>query len=94
VSHDLDSNNSALGSFKGSAIILISGNGEPDSIQKVLDILSEYSLEIVDQQSIYMSGRLIAAVKIHFDPAHADAIERELISAMKPLGLDVALEIL
>jgi hypothetical protein len=94
VSHDLDSNNSASGSFKGSAIILISGNGDLDSIKKVIDILSEYSLKIEDQQSIYMAGRLIAAVQIHFDPAHADALERELISTMKPFGLDVALEIL
>ena len=41
-----------------------------------------------------MAGRLIAAMQIEFDPAHADAIERELLSAMKPLGLDVALEVL
>lgn len=94
MSHELDSNNAALASFKGSAIILISGNSGPEAIEKVLHILSEYSLKIEDQQSIYMAGRLIAAVQIHFDPAHADAIERELISAMKPLGLDVALDIL
>jgi predicted amino acid-binding ACT domain protein len=94
VSHDLDSNDAALGSFKGHAIILLSGKNGPESIQKVLNILSEYSLKIEDKQSIFMAGRLIAAVQIHFDPAHADAIERELISAMKPLGLDVALEVL
>ncbi len=41
-----------------------------------------------------MVGRLIAAIQIHFDPAHADAIESELLSAMRPMGLDVALEIL
>ena len=41
-----------------------------------------------------MLGRLIAAIQINFDPAHADAIESELLSAMRPMGLDVALEIL
>ena len=94
MSHDPDSKNAALGSFKGSAIVLISGNSGPDVIQKALNILSEYNLKIVDQQSINMAGRLIAAVQNEFDPAPADAIERELLSTMKPFGLDIALEVL
>ena len=94
MSHNASHHNESAGSFKASAIILTSGNSGPEPIDTVLNILSEYSLKIVEQQSISMAGRLIAAVQIDFDPAHADAIERELHSAMKPLGLDVALEIL
>jgi predicted amino acid-binding ACT domain protein len=94
VSHDLNPTSAFSGSYKANAIILISGNSGPEAIQIVLDILSEYNLKLVDQQSINMAGRLIAAMQIEFDPAHADAIERELLSAMKPLGLDVALEVL
>ncbi|MEN9542409.1 MAG: hypothetical protein RJB54_414 [Actinomycetota bacterium] len=94
MSHNEKTQTQSLDSYKGSAIILISGNSGPESLQTVLNILSEYSLKVVDQQKIYMAGRLIGAVQIHFDPAHADAIESELHSAMKPLGLDVALEIL
>jgi predicted amino acid-binding ACT domain protein len=94
MSHDLKLSNASSGPYKGNAIILISGNNGPEAIQIVLDILSEYNLKLVDQQGINMAGRLIAAMQIEFDPAHADAIERELLSAMKPLGLDVALEVL
>jgi hypothetical protein len=94
VSHNENQQTQSLDSFKASAVILISGNSAPNALQTVLDILAEYSLKVVDQQKIYMAGRLIGAVQIHFDPAHADAIESELHSAMKPLGLDVALEIL
>jgi len=94
VSHSENQQTQSLESYKGSAIILISGNSGPEPLQTVLNILSEYSLKVVDQQKICMAGRLIGAVQIHFDPVHADAIESELFSAMKPLGLDVALEIL
>lgn len=94
MSHNQRTSESSAGSYKASAIILVSGNSGPEALKKVFDVLSEYSLRIVDQQSISMAGRLIAAIQIDFDPAHASAIEEELLSAMRPLGLDVALEII
>ena len=94
MSHNQNTQANSSNPFKASAIILISGNSGPEALKKALDILSEYNLSIVDQQNISIVGRLIAAIQINFDPAHADAIESELLSAMRPMGLDVALEIL
>lgn len=78
--------------YKGRAILLISGLGNLDAIQKVIQILNTYQLRIAEQQSISMAGRLIACFMLELDPAHINAIEDELVSSMKPLGLDVAID--
>ena len=88
------SNASATPSYKGRAIILISGASQLSVVDEVLDVLKPYSLRVEDHQQILMAGRLIAAFEISFDPAHADAIEDDLSAQLKSKGFDIALEIL
>lgn len=79
--------------YKAQAIILLSGIGELSLIDKAFTVLSSYSLTILDRQDIDMAGRIISAVLIGLDPAHADAIEGELADVMREHQIDVALDI-
>lgn len=78
--------------YKGQAILLISGLGNLEVISRVIHILNTYQLRIAEQQNISMAGRLIACFRLELDPAHIDAIEDELVTNMKPFGLDVAID--
>lgn len=86
--------NPAIHSFKGEALILISGLGNPEATAKARGVLSSYNLQILDQQSISIKGRLIAAFHIALDPAHAAAIEKELVETFTPLNLDIAIDLI
>jgi hypothetical protein len=49
---------------------------------------------VSDSQSIALSGRVIIALEIELDPAHASAIEKDLVSILRAKNFDVAVEIL
>lgn len=79
--------------YKARAIILLSGRGQISVIDEAIEILNTYSLTIIERQDIDIAGLIISAIHIGFDPAHANAIEKELFDAMSPHGLDVALDL-
>ena len=80
------------------AIILASGPGDARQRDQVLslikDSLKPFTLTILDSQSIALSGRVIIGIEIGLDPAHAGAIESDLLVALKPENFDTALELL
>jgi len=87
-----------VSALKSKAIFLASGPGDAstrDSLTaEILETLKPFSLSLSDSQSIALSGRVIIALEIEIDPAHASAIEKDLVSILKPKNFDVALEIL
>ena len=78
--------NTANANFKAQAIVLISGVDSPAASDTAKKILSSYNLNIADNQSISMAGRLILA--------HVPAIEDELRQELGKLDLDVAIEVI
>jgi len=86
--------NTATANFKAQAIVLISGVDSPAASDTAKKILSSYNLNIADNQSISMAGRLILAILIDCDPAHVPAIEDELRQELGKLDLDVAIEVI
>lgn len=86
--------NTATANFKAQAIVLISGVDSPVASDTAKKILSSYNLNIADNQSISMAGRLILAILIDCDPAHVPAIEDELQQEFGKLDLDVAIEVI
>ncbi len=86
--------NTATANFKAQAIVLISGVDSPAASDTAKKILSSYNLNIADNQSISMAGRLILAILIDCDPAHVPAIEDELQLEFGKLDLDVAIEVI
>lgn len=73
-------------------LILISGVDAPGVTQALFSALQEFSVEILDIEQVVIRGRLILTTLISLDPAHASAIEEELLAAITPLGLDLALD--
>jgi predicted amino acid-binding ACT domain protein len=95
VSHlqNLGTDKEAQG-YPARAIILISGPSNPSVCAETEAVLLQYKLQITDRQVIDMAGRLIVAFLISLDPAHAKAIEVELLEKMEKFAVDVALEVL
>jgi phosphoserine phosphatase len=73
-------------------LILISGVDAPGVTQALFSALQEFSVEILDIEQVVIRGRLILTTLISLDPAHASAIEKDLLAAITPLGLDLALD--
>ena len=73
-------------------LILISGQDRPGIMADLMTTLSEFSVKIVDVQQISIRGRLILAVLISLDQAHAEAIAIDLDDLQKKSGLDIAID--
>ena len=78
--------------MKARAIILISGAASQVPNQLVDETLKPFTLSILDRQEILMAGRMILALEIELDPAHLDAVESDLITALDKF--DIACELL
>ena len=87
-----------MSALKSKALFLASGTGDAstrDSLTaEILETLKPFSLSVSDSQSVALSGRVIIALEIELDPAHAAAIEKDLVSILRAKNFDVALEIL
>lgn len=57
-----------------------------------MSTLSEFSVKIIDVQQICIRGRLILAVLISLDQAHAEAIAIDLDHLQNESGLDIAID--
>lgn len=75
-------------------MILASGPTNPEADLLVKSILSDFVHEIIAVQRIDLAGRTIIAFHIGLDPAHFEAISRDLEQSGKLQGLDIAMDLL
>ena len=73
-------------------LILLASQDKPEAPQELLDVLSPFVITIIDVQKIQVRGRLIMTVLFGLDPAHADAIESDLMKFGDESGYDVAVD--
>jgi phosphoserine phosphatase len=73
-------------------LILISGVDAPGVTQALFAALEPFSITILDIEQVVIRGRLILTTLISLDPAHASAIEADLVEATTKLGLDLAID--
>lgn len=73
-------------------LILVSGQDRPGIMADLMTTLSEFSVRIIDVQQISIRGRLILAVLISLDQAHAEAIAIDLDHLQNRSGLDIAID--
>ena len=73
-------------------LILISGVDAPGVTQALFAALDPFSITILDIEQVVIRGRLILTTLISLDPAHAQAIEIDLLDATSKLGLDLAID--
>ena len=73
-------------------LILISGVDSPGVTQALFATLEPFAVTILDIEQVLIRGRLILTTLISLDPAHASAIESDLLETTKRLGLDLAID--
>ena len=73
-------------------LILISGVDAPGVTQALFATLEPFAVTILDIEQVLIRGRLILTTLISLDPAHASAIESDLLDTTKRLGLDLAID--
>ena len=73
-------------------LILVSGEDRPGITEKLMSLLSEFSISILDIEQLVIRGRLILTVLIGLDESHAEAVAKDLESLEKEIGLDVAID--
>lgn len=79
-------------STEHTGLILISGVDAPGVTQALFAALDPFSITILDIEQVVIRGRLILTTLISLDPAHAQAIETDLLDATSKLGLDLAID--
>lgn len=73
-------------------LILISGVDAPGVTQALFATLEPFSVTVLDIEQVVIRGRLILTTLIALDPAHASAIETDLIETTNKLELDLAID--
>jgi len=73
-------------------LVLLSGVDAPGVTQALFSALSPFSLNILDIEQVVIRGRVILTALIALDPAHASAIETDLMETAKELNLDLAID--
>lgn len=72
------------------ALILLSAPDSPGLAKGLFEALAPFAITILDVQQMVIHGRLILSVLIALNPAHAKAIEIDLVSQAEILGVDIA----
>jgi predicted amino acid-binding ACT domain protein len=73
-------------------LILLASQDKPEIPDQLLGVLSPFSISILDVQKIQVRGRLIMTILFELDPAHADAIETDLLQFGTDFGHDIAVD--
>lgn len=73
-------------------LILLSGEDRPGITEKLMSLLSEFSVLVLDIEQLIIRGRLILTVLISLDESHADAIASDLEFLEKETGFDIAVD--
>ena len=73
-------------------LILVSGEDRPGITEKLMSLLSEFSVLVLDIEQLVIRGRLILTVLISLDESHANAIATDLELLEKEIGFDIAID--
>ena len=73
-------------------LILVSGEDRPGITEKLMSLLSEFSVLVLDIEQLVIRGRLILTVLISLDESHASAIAADLELLEKENGFDIAID--
>lgn len=73
-------------------LILISGEESPLVAHTLFETLAPFAVKTLDIKDISLRGRIILMAHIELDPAHAEAIEADLLVMSEKLGIDVAVD--
>ena len=71
-------------------LILLSGVDKPGITASLFEVLSSFSITIVDIEQVVIKDRLILTVLITLNPAHEDAIAADLETCAASLDVDIA----
>ena len=71
-------------------LILLSGVDKPGITASLFEVLSPFSITIVDIEQVVIKDRLILTVLITLNPAHEDAIADDLETYAASLDVDIA----
>ena len=71
-------------------LILLSGVDKPGITASLFEVLSPFSITIVDIEQVVIKDRLILTVLITLNPAHEDAIAADLETCSASLDVDIA----
>ena len=74
------------------ALILLSSVDRPGIEEGLAEVLSPFSLKVLETQKIALRGRLILGTLIACDPAHVLAIEEDLLKFGSEQELDIAID--
>ena len=73
-------------------LILVSGEDRPGITEKLMSLLSEFSVLVLEIEQLVIRGRLILTVLISLDESHASAIAADLELLEKEIGFDIAID--
>jgi predicted amino acid-binding ACT domain protein len=73
-------------------LMLVTGESAPNVENEILETLSPFVIEILDNQSMDIRGRYFLAIHFSLDKAHAKAIENDLQNTAERLGLDLIVD--
>lgn len=71
-------------------LILLSGVDRPGIAASLFEVLSPFSIAIVDIEQVVIKERLILTVLITLNPVHEDAISTDLETCASSLDVDIA----
>ena len=73
-------------------LILVSGEDRPGITEKLMSLLSEFSVLVLDIEQLVIRGRLVLTVLISLDESHASAIAADLELLEREIGFDIAID--
>jgi predicted amino acid-binding ACT domain protein len=73
-------------------LILVTGESTPQVEEKILETLAPFTIKILDQQSMDIRHRYFLAIHFSLDPAHAKAIEKDLLACAEELNMDLVVD--
>jgi phosphoserine phosphatase len=71
-------------------LILLSGVDSPGIFSALFSALEPFSINVLDIEQVVNRSRLILTVLIELDPAHAQAVEKDLNHCAEKLNVDIA----
>ena len=74
------------------SLIIVACADKPGVYEELAEVLEPFTLTIAKVEQIALRGRLILGVLIELDPAHALAVESDLVEFGERTGYDVAMD--
>ena len=77
---------------KFTALVLVTGESNVEIESQILATLAPFTIKMLDKQSMDIRGRYFLALLFTLDPAHARAIEKDLLLTSENLNVDLAID--